>query len=214
MSRWSRVLVVALLGAPSTVAAQADSSRWEIRQGDQVIGEEVVRRTPTTIAGTLRITRGATPVRQQWSVVLAPEGTVPLAEVTVLEERSDPREKPRIVSRNRVIFKDDSVAVDAMTSNGLVTRLFATTPGAVPYLNLSFGMLEPAIGLARRAGGTASVPFFNLGGGQTVTGLVTREADDRWRLELGGVTFELHADAEGRLTGGGIPGQGLALERR
>ena len=50
-----------------------------------------------------------------------------------------------MVQRARVIFKEDSAAVDAVGGEGLQTRLFATMRGAVPYLNLSFALLEQAV---------------------------------------------------------------------
>ena len=55
------------------------------------------------------------------------------------------------MQRARVIFKEDSAAVDDVSSDGMQTRVFGTERGAVPYLNLSFALLEQAVRRARVA---------------------------------------------------------------
>ena len=115
----------------------------------------------------------------------------------------------------RVIFKDDSVAVDELNSGAMGTRLFQTDSGAVPYLNLSFAMLEQATRRAVILGGdTTRVYLFNLSGGETAAGTVTRVSPDSVTLAIGNVTFRLRVDPVGRLLGGVIPGQDVRVERR
>ena len=79
--------------------------------------------------------------------------TLPLIEVTVREGADTGQTKARIVQRARVIFKEDSAAVDEMGDGGIQTRVFGTEAGAIPYLNLSFALLEQAVRRARAAHG-------------------------------------------------------------
>ena len=59
------------------------------------------------------------------------------------------------------------------------TRIFGTERGAVPYLNLSFALLEQAVRRSRAAAPEATrVPFFNLGGGQTLDAKVSKLGAD------------------------------------
>ncbi|MEP6473736.1 MAG: hypothetical protein ABJC74_08435, partial [Gemmatimonadota bacterium] len=116
--------------------------------------------------------------------------------------------------RVRVIFKDDSVAVDEVNSAEMMTRTFESQKGAIPYLNLSFVLLEQATRrLAQSGADSLPVPFFNLNGGQTAVGMMRRVGADSASLQLGTVGFQLHLDKEGRLLGAAIPAQGVTAER-
>jgi hypothetical protein len=113
-----------------------------------------------------------------------------------------------------VIFKEDSAAVDAVGGNGVQTRLFGTQVGAIPYLNLSFALLEQAVRRARLAPVHTEVPFFNLAGGQTVSAKLSPLGSDSLLLEIGSVRYHLLVDPEGRLMGGRIPAQDVVVDRR
>jgi len=132
----------------------------------------------------------------------------------VREDGDSGRVKNRLVQRARVIFKEDSAAVDAVTGQGLETRIFGTEKGALPYLNLSFALLEQAVRRSRAGTGSSAVSFFNLGGGQTVSGTVTSIGADSLALAIGAVEYRLRVDGEGRVLGGGIPAQGVEVERQ
>jgi hypothetical protein len=139
---------------------------------------------------------------------------VPLIEVTVRESKDSGRTNGRILQRARVIFKEDSAAVDDMGNRGIKTRIFGTERGAVPYLNLSFALLEQAVRRWRAATPVATrVPFFNLGGGQTVDARVSKLGADSISMAIGSVEFHLRVDAPGRVLGGTIPAQQLVAER-
>jgi hypothetical protein len=129
----------------------------------------------------------------------------------------DPRMKARVISRARIIVKGDSVSVDQMTPNGLITRIFPSEHGVVPYLNLSFGMLEVGLRQAQLAAQKDSlgtvVNFFNLSGGQTVRGTLVRNANGNAVLSIGEVNFDLVLAPDGRLLSAAIPAQGLKAER-
>lgn len=213
-----------LAAAPLALAAQASApaerARFVIRRGADTVATEEFARTPTTLDGTL-IVHAKSRTFERYHAVIAPDATLPLIEVTVRrEEGSDTGAvRARVAQQTRVIFRDDSVAVDDQTHVHLLTLVFPTERGAVPYLNLSFGLMEQAIRRARATGaGSAEVAFFNLSGGarqggQTVRGTVTPLAGDSVSVMLGSVEFRFLVDRQGRLLGGGIPAQGLSVLR-
>src|SRR5918994_1670722 len=133
---------------------------------------------------------------------------------TRLEGTHSAGRKAKVTERARVIFKEDSAAVDAVGGNGIQTRLFETQVGALPYLNLSFALLEQAIRRARVAPEHKQIPFFNLGGGQTVTARLSPLGSDSLLLEIGSVRYHLLVDAEGRVMGGRIPAQNVVVDRQ
>jgi len=153
-------------------------------------------------------------IRQTYHAVIAPDETAPLVEAAIYPP-GQPEAPPE--RRARVIFRDDSAAVDALTRTGMDTRIFPTQAGALPYLNLSFGLLEQALRRARTLGqgeGEVGVPFFNLGGGQTVVAEVTRFGADSASIRLGTIEFDLRTDAAGRLVSAAIPAQRVVVVRR
>jgi non-ribosomal peptide synthetase component E (peptide arylation enzyme) len=122
--------------------------------------------------------------------------------------------KSKVLQRARVIFKEDSVAVDEVSDAGLMTRIFGTERGAMPYLNLSFALLEQAVRRSRTMPATDKIAFFNLGGGQTKSAKISPLGTDSLNLDLGDVEFHLRVDAAGRVLGGRIPKQNVVVERR
>ncbi len=215
----------ALVATPPALAAQTsvppEKGVFVVRRGADTVATEEFARTPTTLDGTL-IVHAKQRTFERYHAVIAPDATLPLIEVTVRrEEGTDTGAvRARVAQQTRVIFREDSVAVDDQTHVHLLTLVFPTERGAVPYLNLSFGLMEQAIRRARATGeGAAQVAFFNLSGGprqggQTVRGTVTPFAGDSVSVLLGPVEFRLRVDREGRLLGGGIPAQGLSVLRR
>ncbi|MEP6687790.1 MAG: hypothetical protein ABJC36_05530 [Gemmatimonadales bacterium] len=209
--------LLAQAAPPASAEAAFDSGLFVIRHGADTVATESFRRTATTLNGTLAI-RNAKGSHQAYRAVVAPDASVALIEVTVRESSDSGRgggpPAGRVVQRARVIFKEDSAAVDALNNDGMQTRIFATERGAVPYLNLSFALLEQAVRRARAiAPEGTTVPFFNLGGGQTVDARVARLGTDSVTMAIGSVEFHLRVDPAGRVLGGTVPAQQLVAER-
>jgi hypothetical protein len=204
-----------LLGFPASIAAQtpADSGAFVVRHGKDTVATERFIRSETRLQGELAL-RNQKQTSEQYSAVMGPDATLPLIEVTVREGPDSGGSKGKIVQRARVIFKEDSVAVDEMGNAGIQTRVFATEAGAVPYLNLSFALLEQAVRRARAAGNSSQVAFFNLGGGQTLIARLSPLGVDSLRLDIGDTRIHLRMDASGRLLGGRIPVQDVTVQRR
>lgn len=112
-------------------------------------------------------------------------------------------------------FTGDSVIVDITGSGGRpATQRFATTAGAIPFVNPSFAVVELMIQRARVIGGdSVSIPVWNLQGGQTAQVAVMRRGSDSVVVVLGNVPARLAVDAAGSIIGGVIPAQGLRIVR-
>lgn len=210
-----RLALMVTFAAPALLRAQTvtDSGTFVVRHARDTVAIEQFTRSETKLEGTLSI-KDTKKTNQRYSAVVAPDATLPLIEVTVREGTDSAGRKARVAQRARVIFKEDSVAVDAIGGDGLQTRLFATERGAVPYLNLSFALLEQAVRRARVASQAAEVSFFNLGGGQTLTAKLSPLGRDSLTMEIGSVQYHLRVDTTGRVLGGRIPAQDVVAERR
>jgi hypothetical protein len=205
-----------LLGSAFPAAAQsvADSGTFVVRHSGDTVATETFSRQETTIQGTLSL-NNSNHTFHRYTAVLAPDASVPMIDVSVREDADSGRVKAKLVQRARVIFKEDSAAVDAIIGQSIETRVFGTEAGAIPYLNMSFALLEQAIRRSRAAGATpGQVPFFNLGGGQTVSGTLKPVGADSMALAIGDVEFRLRVDPQGRVLGGAIPKQDVVVDRR
>ena len=204
------------LGSALPAAAQtmADSGTFVVRHSGDTVATETFSRQETTIQGTLAL-NNSNHTFHRYTAVLAPDASVPMIDVSVREDADSGRVKAKLVQRARVIFRNDSAAVDAIIGQSIETRVFGTQAGAIPYLNMSFALLEQAIRRSRASGATpGQVPFFNLGGGQTVSGTLKPVGSDSMALAIGDVEFRLRVDPQGRVLGGAIPKQDVVVDRR
>lgn len=217
MSRLLRLhLVVTLLSSISSLlSAQTapDSGTFVVRRGRDTVAIERFNREATRLQGTL-VFRNAKRVSERYSAVIGPDATLPLIEVTVQEGVDSGKVKAKIVQRARVIFREDSAAVDEVGDAGLMTRIFGTEEGAIPYLDLSFALLEQAVRRARATPDPSQVAFFNLGGGQTLKARIAPLGSDWVKLDIGDIRFHLRVDQAGRILGGRIPVQDVVVERK
>jgi hypothetical protein len=209
-------VVALVLGSALPAAAQtvADSGTFVVRHSGDTVATETFSRQETTIHGKLSL-NNSKHTFHRYTAVLAPDASVPMIDVSVREDADSGRVKAKLVQRARVIFKEDSAAVDAIIGQSIETRVFGTQAGAIPYLNMSFALLEQAIRRSRASGATpGQVPFFNLGGGQTVSGTLKPVGSDSMALAIGDVEFRLKVDPQGRVLGGAIPKQDVLVDRR
>lgn len=207
LTRLAPLLLATVLSRPLAAQRGADSAAFVVRRGADTVAVETFGRDRTHLGGTLVIW-GAGGFAERWSAVVAPDATVPLIEVAVTPTADTLGHRTQ---RARLIFRDDSVAIDGVTGDRLDTRVLGTQTGAVPYINLSFALLEQALRRGLVAG--TSVPLFNLGGGQTAVASVERRGSAAARLALGPVAIDLTTDAEGRILSARIDAQNLRVER-
>ena len=187
----------------------SDSGTFVVRHArDTVATEQFTPHAPPSSRAPWRISN-AKRTSQRWTAVVAPDATLPLIEVTVREGSDSGGQEARIVQRARVIFKEDSAAVDAIGGDGIQTRLFATERGAVPYLNLSFALLEQAV---RRARATPQIsarsPSSIWAAVRRSLRQLSRLAPDSLRLDIGTVQYHLRVDHERPRAGRADPGSG------
>jgi hypothetical protein len=206
-------MLIALLRPTAATTQVADSGTYFLRHGSDTVATEEFRRTSTKLEGILAI-KNSSRTSERWVAVIGPDATLPMIEVTVREGVDSAGRRAKVTERARVIFKDDSAAVDAVGGRGVQTRLFGTQAGALPYLNLSFALLEQAVRRSRVAPEHTRIPFFNLGGGQTVSAKLSPLGSDSTLLEIGSVRYHLLVDADGHLMGGRIPAQNVVVDRR
>ena len=209
--------LLVLLGGPAVPLmgqTVADSGVFVVRHGADTVATERFSRKVTNLEGVLAI-HNSRNTSQRYTAVIAPDATVPLIDVAVREDSDSGRVKQKLVQRARVIFREDSAAVDAVISQNIETRVFGTERGAIPYLNMSFALLEQAVRRIRSPGApTGAVPVFNLGGGQTLSAKVQPVGKDSLALDIGKVEFRLRVDEQGRVLGGAIPSQNVLVDRR
>ncbi len=204
--------------ADSSAPVMTDSAGFVVLKNQDTVAVERFQHGDVVWRGTLSVT-SKKDIADTWSVVTAPDGTVPQVEVMESQKPPDPRMRARVISRVRLIVKGDSVAVDEMTGNGLQTRVFGSETGVVPYLNLSFGMLEVGLRQAMisakpdTAAGATLVWFFNLGGGQTARASLKRGSGNQATLSIGEIVMNLELAPDGKLLSVAIPAQGLKATR-
>jgi hypothetical protein len=209
----SYAIAVACLLSPAALAAQ-ESGGFAVLHGADTVAIESFARQDVELKG--RLLRGGGRQgreRVQYRATLVDDGSAPLLELSAW--RADDPEGAPARQTVRVIFKDDSVAVDdASRTSGVMTRVLPTERAAIPYLNLSTAWMEQVTRrLLASPGDSLAVPFFNLGGGQTVTGMARRFAVDSASVRLGSVEFLFRVDPQGRILGGAVPAQGLLILR-
>ena len=214
VSRWTLVPALFLLLSPAAAAQTvADSGTFVVRHSGDTVATETFSRSETSIRGTLAL-NNSNHTFQRYTAVVAPDATVPMIDVAIREDADSGRVKARLVQRARVIFREDSAAVDAIIGQAIQTRVFGTQTGAIPYLNMSFALLEQAVRRSRANGAAPGrVPFFNLAGGQTVSGTLTPVGSDSLALAIGDVEFRLRVDPQGRVLGAAIPKQDVVVDR-
>lgn len=208
----SYVIAIACLLSPAALAAQ-ESGGFAVLHGADTVAIESFTRQDVELKGRLLRGAGQSRERVQYRATLVDDGSAPLVELSAW--RGDDAEDAHARQTVRVIFKDDSAAVDdASGKTGVMTRILPTQRAAIPYLNLSTAWMEQVTRrLLASPGDSLAVPFFNLGGGQTVTGMARRYAADSASVRLGSVEFRFRVDPQGRILGGAVPAQGLLITR-
>lgn len=191
-----------------------EAGAFTITRGADTVAQEQFNRAPGELSASLtRLAGTAARERVHYKATLLPDASAPLIELSVWRAE-DPEDMPARQTA-RVIFKDDSVAVDqADRWSGVKTMVMGTARSAIVYLNLSVALLEQATRRAESSkADSVAVPFFNLGGGQTVTGMVRRVGTDSASVRIGTVEFRFSVDGDGRILGGSVPSQGLRITR-
>lgn len=203
LRRW---LVTALFVGAGPLHAQGNDVLLLV-VGNDTIARERITRTAARLEGELLLPRQGARLRYQ--VELRPDGTA-----VTFSNRAWPAADPDSAPARQVaIFRFTADSVHMELSN-LTRQSFATTAGALPFLNPSFGLIELILARAARLGGdSVAVPVFLAQGGQTIPFVVQRVGPDSMIVGIAGVDARLRVDARQRILGGIVPSQGLRIIR-
>ncbi len=206
--RFSVVLALAgTLGSPGTAPAQGAVRTFLLMAGSDTVAVEQVNRSPSRLEGDLLFRSG----NQRWHYI----ATIgPGEEVSAFDNEfrlaTDAQSAPAR-QRARLVFAADSVFVTFEGPTPPPERI-ATKPGAMPFINPSFALVEQAIRRRLRAGtDSLTLAFFAVAGGQTFPVEMVRIGTDSIVVTLAGAPARLALAANGSITGGTVTGQGLTI---
>jgi uncharacterized protein len=178
-------------------------------QADDTLAVERVSRTAARVESDLVVR--AQGLRWEFALALTPDALVSTMQNTVRLTNASPGAPP--AQAGTVEFRGDSVIVE-VTAPTHMTQRFATTRGALPFVNLSAAIAEQIVRRARVVGGTrAVVPMFTVAGAQTVRAEVTWPASDTAVIMLGGVELRAAVGADGSLRSAVVPAQRVRFTR-
>jgi dienelactone hydrolase len=197
----SWMATVLLIGGAQMAGAQSarESGAFVMRiAGDTVVVERFTR-MGDTLTGSISV-KGQPHV--DYTATLTADLSIRTLAIDVAATASPARHV-------RITMEHDS----AIVSTGGTPQRIATAHGAVALLNNSFALAELFTQRARRAGGAADIPAWSVNGGASVTLSIRPVGADSMTLSIGSMTERLAVDASGRILGGTIPVQGIAISR-
>lgn len=204
----ARILLLAVVGLCATTPAWA-------RQGDLlllILGNDTISRERVEWAGdrvTVDMRSAVIGARFRFEVIVGPGG-VPATMTNRFWQAMDSDTAPPRQTATFTFRGDSVITVIA----GGATQRSGSEPGAVPFLNPSFALLELFLARAAALGGdSVLVPAFMVQGGQTVPFTITRPHPDSAVISIAGAAARLRVDATQRILGGTVPLQGLRIER-
>lgn len=185
----------------------ADSGAFVLTIGKDTFAVERFTRSDTALVGELT---GAQLGTIRYDAALTPDALVPR-----LESRFWPPGTPDTgAPAQHAVFSLPGGDSATLEMAGQTQRL-ATRPGALPYANPSFALVEQLLRRARRPGADHSeIPVLMTAGGATLPATVTWADGDSVTLAIAGVGMRVRFDAaSGRLLGAEVPAQRLRVER-
>jgi dienelactone hydrolase len=200
-------LALTILGG---LPAQAQDM-FVLLRGADTIAVERVARSPSRLDGEVL----SRPLGLRFSYALTLADGSALKFENEFRRPTDSLGSPP-VQRAVMAFATDSVLVHLTNAGGdSTTQRLATRAGALPYLNPSFALIEPALSRLRTARtDSLVVPYFLVQGGATIDVRLARRGADTVAVSFGpGQDLLAVVDADGTLRGGAVPAQGLRLVR-
>ena len=212
---YPRLFVAASLGLLAhSVPAQAPRDALLLLAGQDTIAIERFARTSDRLESEMLVR--AQNVRITFTATLRQDGTV---SRVVNEYRGGALERSAPpLQAVTITMRDDSAIAEITAPTPSVQRLHAA-PGAIPFINPSFAILELVLNRARIIGGdSVSVPGFAVAGGATFAFAVHRfgvnlRGVDSVVVTIGAVATRLAVSPRGEILGGTVPAQGLRIER-
>ena len=194
-----------LVGWPAMASAQSES--FVVRLGRDTIAIETFVRAADRLEGEL--SGSAVGMRTRYRLVLN-NGAADSMRTEII-----PADADTASMKASLQFVRDSVFVQ-LTRGGAAQpeQRLATQPGAVPFLNLAFSLVELITTRAQRTvGDSITAHFFVLANGATMPAKVKWNAADSAVITLGGLDLRTHLDARGRILHAVVPAQNVSVER-
>ena len=185
------------------LSAQAQTESFIVRAGKDTIAVERFTLTPSRLDGEFSM-RGS-PLRWKYYGDIV-NGRVPILYTSVFSG-ADTVAAQTAATR----FQNDSAIVEIMTKGTSTTQRLTTSPGALPLINLAFSFVE--IVTRNLRADTATVSFFLINGGQTVTAALKRPRADSVIVAISGTDLVVNVDSAGRILRGNVPAQNVTVER-
>jgi uncharacterized protein len=211
----TRIIAVSLLlhaaagaTAPPLCGQAANQNAFIVFMAGDTLAVENFTRAPDRIEGEIT---GTGIGRLLYTVRIGPAATVGELSFQAWMPGVAPAAAP--LQDVRITMTGDSAIVHIGTAAGVQTQRIASQPGAMPYLNPSFVLVELVLARARALGGDrVDVPLFMVQGGQTVPATVVWHAPDSATITIAG--SEMHARvADGDITAAAVPAQRLTVVR-
>lgn len=199
--------VPVLAGAAPLPAQGAAPDTFVLLVGGDTLGVETYTRTAERLEGELALR--TPPLRQRFEAALTPDALMPRVEYSARIGSAAP------LATGVVEFRGDSAIARVRATGVAPEQRFAPGSGALPYLNPSPAFLEQIALRARVLGGdSVRVPLLSIQSGQAFAASVVRRGGDTLLVTLPpGVEIRLVTDGEGRVVGGCVPAQNVAIRR-
>jgi hypothetical protein len=203
--------VASLAGNASSqeVSDRDDASRFVVLVGPDTVAVEDFVWGDGTLESDLRIL--AANVRFRLAVGFGDDLVPTSFDADMWQPGDDPDAGPTITSSMEIL--GDSVFAEVIGAQTPEFQRIGTQRGAVPFVNLSFALVEHVVRMRRLAGSGGEVPFFLWANGQTLSGQVAFGEDDSATLTIADVVLELTVDANGQLLAAAVPTQNLTVVR-
>ncbi|MFQ5746311.1 MAG: alpha/beta hydrolase family protein [Gemmatimonadota bacterium] len=202
------VAVAALRPAVSVAQEWSPAEGFLVRLGSDTIAVESFSSLPGALRGELA--DRTTGTRYTYRLAFDPDLRATSFEADIRTLSAPAGSEPRIRTTTRLA--GDSAFVELEGGNAPPHQRLPTSEGAVPFLNLSFALVEHVIRFALRAG-RDTVPLFLLSNGATLPAEIHRLSGDSIAVVTGGTELRAALDGSGRLLGATVPSQGVRVER-
>jgi hypothetical protein len=194
-ARASALLLSSLAASPLAAQSAADRGAYVIRLGRDTLAVESFTRTKDRLEVD-EVLRAPTTTVRHFVVALAPSGTATRMDYDA--RRVDKSAPP---TRASVNFAGDTAAVE-LTMNDSTRALRVAARDAVPFVNLSFALVEQAVMQARAAKrDSVDVPILGIGAPRADVLPVVRKGRDSVTIWYFGDPMHARVDASGRLLG-------------
>jgi dienelactone hydrolase len=205
------VFALALSVLPlATLAQGSETAGFLVLVGTDTVAVERFTRTPRRLEAEL--TDRIQFYRQTYALDLSPDASVTHFVLSVRPAAASAESTP--AQHVAIEFRGDSAIAQVGSGANAKTQRLAVPRGAVPFVNLSFSLVEQTLRRARALGGDdVAVPLTIIANGQSATMQVKKIAGDSAVLILGGTELRASMDVDGRLLAASVPAQRLTVRR-